>query len=54
MFGIGGPELTLILLLALIFFGPRKLPELMRSLGHAVNEFRRAARDVERDFMDLR
>ena len=43
MFGsIGGPELLLILALAFLLFGPRKLPEIGRSLGKALAEFRRA------------
>jgi len=37
------PELILILVLALIVFGPRKLPEVGRSLGKTLNEFRRAS-----------
>ncbi len=46
---VGGPEILTILLIALLLFGPRKLPELMRSVGKAVNEFRRAATDVQRE-----
>jgi len=43
MFGsIGMPELIIILVIALIIFGPRKLPELGRSLGRSIGEFRRA------------
>lgn len=40
---LGMPELILILILALIVFGPRKLPEVGRSLGKTINEFRRAS-----------
>lgn len=49
MFGkIGVQELILILALALILFGPRKLPELGRSIGDGIREFRRAASDVKK------
>ncbi|WP_421020947.1 twin-arginine translocase TatA/TatE family subunit, partial [Klebsiella pneumoniae] len=39
---IGAPELIIILLVALIVFGPRKLPELGKSLGNGLREFRRS------------
>lgn len=42
MFNIGMPELLVILALALIILGPRKLPELARSLGKGLAEFKRA------------
>ncbi len=48
-FGIGPGELLLILALALIVFGPRKLPEIMREVGRAVAEFRRASEQVTRE-----
>ena len=47
MFGpIGVPELIIILTIALIVFGPRKLPELGRSLGRSLNEFKRASNEL--------
>jgi len=47
MFGsIGVPELIVILTIALIIFGPRKLPELGRSLGRSLNEFKRASNEL--------
>jgi Tat protein translocase TatB subunit len=46
MFGtLGGPELFLIFVVALIVFGPRKLPDIGKSLGKMMSEFRRASND---------
>lgn len=48
MFGpIGMPELIVIMVIALIIFGPRKLPELGRSLGRSLNEFKRASNELK-------
>ena len=49
MFGIGGSELILILLVALLVFGPQKLPELAKGLGKAMGEFNRAKMDLQRE-----
>jgi sec-independent protein translocase protein TatA len=48
MFGIGMPELMIILVLALVVLGPQKLPELARSLGKGLAEFKRASNDFRR------
>ncbi|MDH7577231.1 MAG: twin-arginine translocase TatA/TatE family subunit [Bacillota bacterium] len=48
VFNIGPWELLLILAVALIVFGPGRLPEVARSLGKAVNEFRKASSSVQR------
>jgi TatA/E family protein of Tat protein translocase len=47
MFGIGMPELLLILAVALIVIGPKKLPDLARSLGRAMGEFKKATTELK-------
>lgn len=44
---IGGPEIFLLLLAALIFFGPQKLPEMGRSLGKAIREFKSVGSEIQ-------
>ncbi len=48
MFGLGMPEILLILAIALIVIGPKKLPELAKTLGRAMGEFKRSAQDFKR------
>ena len=45
---IGGTELLIILVIALLIFGPKKLPELGRSIGKGLGEFKRASNDLKR------
>jgi len=55
---IGGPEILLILVIALLLFGPTKLPELGKSLGRALREFKKASQElqdtIEREVDDLK
>lgn len=53
MFGpLGVPELILIFVVALLLFGPRKMPQIGRSLGRAIGEFRRASNEFKRTIED--
>jgi sec-independent protein translocase protein TatA len=53
MFGsLGMPELIVIFVIALIIFGPRKLPELGRSLGRSINEFKKASNELRSTLED--
>ncbi len=46
MFGLGGQELAIILVLVLILFGAKKIPEIMRGLGQGIREFKQASREA--------
>ena len=53
MFGtLGMPELILIFIVALLLFGPRKMPQIGRSIGRALGEFRRASNEFKRTIED--
>ena len=60
MFGIGMPEILLILAVALIVIGPKKLPDLAKSLGRAIGEFKKASQefkqsiDINSDLKDVK
>ena len=47
MFGLGIPELIVIFVIALVVFGPKKLPELGKSIGRAMAEFKKASEDFQ-------
>ena len=49
MFGIGFPELLVILLLCLLLFGANRLPEIGKSLGQGIREFKKAVKDTQDD-----
>ena len=46
MFGVGGQELAIILVLVLILFGAKKIPEIMRGLGQGIREFKQASQEA--------
>ncbi|MEB3291605.1 MAG: TatA/E family twin arginine-targeting protein translocase [Synechococcales bacterium] len=50
VFGIGLPEMVLIFVLALLVFGPKKLPEIGKSVGKAIRGFQDASREFENEF----
>ncbi len=50
IFGIGLPEMAVIMVVALLVFGPKKLPEIGRSLGKAIRGFQDASQDFQNEF----
>lgn len=50
MFGLGFQEIIIILVVALLIIGPRKLPDLAKSLGKAFREFKHATDDIKQNF----
>ena len=49
---IGGPEIFIILLFVVLFFGANKIPELARGLGKAMREFKDASNEIKKDIRD--
>ena len=47
--GLQGPELIFLLIVILVFFGAKKLPELAKGLGQGIKEFKKATKDVQQD-----
>ncbi len=52
MFGIGFPELLLIMAIALIVLGPKRLPDIARALGRGLAEFKRATEELKQTFAE--
>ena len=53
MGNLGGPDLFIILLIVLVLFGAKKLPDLARSLGHSMNEFKKAREEIDRELHNV-
>jgi sec-independent protein translocase protein TatA len=53
VFGIGMTELLVILVIGLLVLGPKRLPDLARSLGRGLAEFRRASAEMHKEFLDV-
>ena len=49
MFNLGAPEIILIILVFLILFGAKKIPELAQGLGKGIREFKKSVKDIEED-----
>jgi sec-independent protein translocase protein TatA len=47
LFNLGAPEIILVLLVILVLFGAKKIPEMMQGLGKGIKEFKKATRDIE-------
>jgi sec-independent protein translocase protein TatA len=53
MGNLGGPDLFIILLIVLVLFGAKKLPDLARSLGQSMNEFKKAREEIDRELHNV-
>lgn len=47
--GIGVPEILIVLLVILLFFGAKRIPELARGIGQGINEFKKASDDIKKE-----
>jgi sec-independent protein translocase protein TatA len=52
MFGLGTPEIILVVVVILVLFGAKKIPEFMQGIGKGVKEFKKATSDIERDITE--
>ena len=52
MFGLGTPEIILIVVALVLLFGAKKIPDLMRGLGSGIKEFKKAAHEVNEEIKD--
>lgn len=52
LFSIGGAEIFVIVLVIIIFFGSKKIPELARGIGKGVREFKNATADIQKEIRD--
>lgn len=52
MFGLGTPEIILIVVVVLVLFGAKKIPEFMQGIGKGVKEFKKATTDIEKDITE--
>ncbi len=50
---LGAPEIIIVLVIVLLLFGGKKLPELARGLGKGINEFKKASKEVENEIKDV-
>lgn len=49
MFGLGFPELTIVLVIALVIFGPAKLPQIGGAIGKSIKEFKEGIKEIEKE-----
>jgi len=51
-FNLGGGEIFIVLMIVLLFFGSKRIPEVARNLGRGIRQFKNAAEDIQRDISD--